>query len=434
MTSPSHRFILRRNIPARSPFCHHAMKAPTTIVLIILAANLTVRAADWPMFRGADRSDISRETGLLKQWPDGGPKKLWVFDKAGLGYSGFSVVGGTLFTMGASDEGEEFVYALDTKDGKPKWKTRVGALLTNNWGDGPRGTPTVDGDRVYALGGKGDLVCVSAKDGKEVWRASMTENGGKVPGWGYTESVLVDGDKVICTPGGGQGTLLALDKMTGKKIWQSDGWTDPAQYASVIAADVKGVHQYIQLTMKSVAGVDANDGKVAWKMDFPGKTAVIPTPIFKDGEVYVSAGYGVGCMKVDISGGNSASQVYANTNMENHHGGVILVGDYLYGYSGRGGWTCQDWKTGDVKWAEKKLGKGAIHCADGMLYLLEEQTGTVVLIEASPDGWKEHGRFKLDPQTALRKPQGKIWTHPVVSDGKLYLRDQDLIFCFNVKG
>lgn len=390
-------------------------------------------AAEWTTFRGADRSDISTETGLLKQWPDGGPKKIWTSDKGGLGYAGFSVVNGTLFTMGSRD-GNEFLLALDAATGKEKWSTVLGDLFKNNWGDGPRGTPTVDGDRVYALSAQGGLVCADAAKGGVLWKVSMSDFGGEVPGWGYTESVLVDGDKVICTPGGSRGTLLALDKMSGKKIWQSAGWDDPAQYASVIVAEHGGIRQFIQLTMKHVGGVDAATGKALWLSDWGGRTAVIPTPIFKDGKVYVTSGYGVGCKLIDLGGGQTPEEAWSNQHMVNHHGGVILVGGHLYGYSDKGGWTCQDWKTGDVTWSEKKLGKGAIHCADGMLYLLEESSGTVVLIEASPKGWKEHGRFKLEPQTAQRKPQGKIWTHPVVSNGKLYLRDQEFISCYDVKG
>lgn len=398
-----------------------------------LATASSVKPGDWPGFRGADRTDISKETGLLKQWPEGGPKKLWMSDKAGLGYAGFSVVDGTLFTMGGRDT-QEYLIAFDANTGAEKWATAVGSLFTEQRGDGPRVTPTVDGDRVYGMGANGDLACASTKDGKLLWKASMGTFGGKTPHWGYSESVLVDGDLVICTPGGSQGTLLALNKMTGEKAWQSTDWTDAAHYVSPIAADHNGVHQIIQLTMNHVAGVDAKTGKTLWTSNWPGKTAVIPTPIFRDGKVYVTSGYLVGCKQIDLGTSSAPVDVWENQNMVNHHGGVVLVGDYLYGYSDRGGWTCQDWKTGEVKWAEQgKLKKGAIHCADGMLYLLEETSGTVVLIEASPEGWKEHGRFKLDPQSPQRKSQGKIWVHPVVSHGKLYLRDQELIFCFNVK-
>jgi len=399
---------------------------------LLLAAS--VQAADWPTFRGADRTDVSKETGLLKKWPSGGPKQLWLNQDAGLGYSGYSIVGATLYTMGARDA-VEYVIAIDTATGKEKWSAEAGALLTNGWGDGPRSTPTVDGDKVYALSGKGLLVCLTAADGKELWRASMTEIGGKVPGWGYCESPLIEGAHVIVTPGGAQGALAAFDKATGKPAWQSADWTDGAQYASIIAVDLNDTRQLIQLTMQSIAGVNAADGKLLWRSDFPGKTAVIPTPIFSAGQVFVTAGYGVGCKSVKIGPGNSVEELYASTDMENHHGGVILVGSHLYGHSGKAGWTCMDLKTGAVKWQEKKaLGKGAIHCADGMLYLLEEKTGTAVLIEASPEGWKEHGRFTLSPQTTQRNPKGMVWTHPVVSGGRLYLRDQELLFSYDVSG
>ncbi|WP_050030181.1 PQQ-binding-like beta-propeller repeat protein [Verrucomicrobium sp. BvORR034] len=391
------------------------------------------QANDWPTFRGADRKDISKETGLLKSWPAEGPKRVWTFEGAGLGYSGFAVVGGTLYTLGAK-EFEEHLIAVDAATGKEKWTVSVGPLLTNGWGDGPRSSPTVDGDRVYALGGKGDLACVSAKDGKVIWKASLTDAGGKVPGWGYCESPLVDGNQVVVTPGGNKGAVLALDKLTGKQVWQSAEWTDGAQYASLVPIEFNGVRQYVQLTMQNFAGISAKDGSLLWKVAFPGKTAVIPTPIYDAGQVYVAAGYGVGCKSVKLGSGEPEF-LYENTNMVNHHGGVILVGDYLYGHSDKGGWTCQNFKTGEVQWAERgKLGKGAIHCADGMLYLLEENSGNVVLIEASPNGWNEKGRFQLGPQTSQRNPKGKIWTHPVVSGGKLYLRDQELIHCYDVKG
>jgi outer membrane protein assembly factor BamB len=371
---------------------------------------------------------------LLKQWPDSGPKKLWVFDNAGLGYAGYSIVGGKLFTMGLRGDMEHLI-AVDAGSGKELWTTEIGPIYKNRWGDGPRGTPTVDSGKVYAMSGQGYLICADAATGKEVWKVKMTDFGGKIQNWGYTESPLVDGDKVICTPGGPQGTLLALNKNTGRKIWQTSEWTDVAQYSSPIVVTHNGARQYIQLTMQTLAGVNATDGKVLWQSPWPGKTAVIPTPIFKDGYVYIASGYGVGCKLVKLEPGHRVTEVYSNTTMVNHHGGVILVGDHLYGYSdGARAWVCQDFKTGSEVWSSKNLGKGAIHYADGMLYCLEENTGTLALIEASPKGWNEKGRFQLQPQTTRRSPQGKIWTHPVVINGKLYLRDQEYIVCYDVKG
>jgi outer membrane protein assembly factor BamB len=343
------------------------------------------------------------------------------------------VVAGKLFTIGTRGD-REVLIALDADSGKELWVAPLGEVLSNKWGDGPRGTPTVDGDRVYALSGEGALACIELANGNVLWSAKMTDLGGKVPGWGYTESVLVDGDQVVCTPGGSKGTVAAFDKATGKLRWQSSDWTDGAQYSSIVKAAINGQPQYVQLTMESFAGLDPKTGKVLWKVAFPGRTAVIPTPIVKDNHVFVTAGYGVGSKMVKIKPGNEPEEVYTNKTMKNHHGGVVLVGDHLYGYSDGIGWLCMDFKTGEQVWAEReKLGKGAVSMADGMLYCVDEGKGTVVLAEASPKGWAEHGRFTLDPQSTMRSPQGRIWTHPVIANGKLYLRDQELIYCYTVK-
>lgn len=411
------------------------MKHKVAATLMCLATlTPTLLAGDWPGWRGPNRDDISTETGLLKAWPEAGPKKVWTFDNAGKGYSGVAVVEGRLFTLGTRDETEQLM-ALDAKTGKELWSLKVDpGLLKNRWGDGPRGTPTVDGGMVYAISGKGNLVCANAADGKLVWQQSLTDLGGSVPGWGYTESPLVDGGKVVCTPGGPKGSMAAFDKKTGKLLWQSAELTDGAQYASIIAADLNGGRQYIQLTMATLFGVNADNGKVLWKSAWPGRTAVIPTPIHKDGQVYVTSGYGVGSKLVKVDSANNATDVYENKVMKNHHGGVVLVGGHLYGYSDGSGWMCQDFKTGEEVWSERTaLGKGAVAYADGMLYCLAEDSGTLVLVEASPSGWKEKSRFKLDPQSSIRSPAGRIWTHPVISNGHLYLRDQDLIHCYAIK-
>jgi outer membrane protein assembly factor BamB len=399
--------------------------------LLLCAVNL--QADDWTGWRGADRTGISQETGLLQQWPANGPKQVWFSKEAGLGYSSFSVVDGRLFTMGSFGN-KETLLAFDANNGKRLWQTEVGQLLTNSWGDGPRSCPTVANGRVYALGGKGDLLCVDAKTGNKAWSVSLTGDlGGKVPGWGYTESVLIDQGRVICTPGGNGGAIAALDAKNGKVLWRSKQFTDGAQYSSPIVIEHGGVRQYVQLVMKNIVGVKATDGSLLWKSAWPGRTAVIPTPIHHQGSVYVTSGYGVGCKLVQLGQGG-AKDVYDNKHMKNHHGGVIKLGDYLYGYSDQVGWVCQDFKTGAIKWSDKKaLGKGAISYADGRFYCQDERDGTIALIEASPQGWKEHGRFKLSPQTKQRSKRGKIWTHPVIANGRLYLRDQELLFCFDVK-
>ena len=400
---------------------------------ILLGSPMSGPGGDWPQWRGPDRTDVSPETGLLKEWPAGGPKRIWLYKNAGNGYSGPAILNGKLFTMGTRD-GAEIMVALNASTGEELWTASIGPMVKFDRGGGPRGTPTVDGERIYGLGGQGSLVCASAADGKVIWRVAMADLGGKTPGWGYSESVLVDGDKVVCTPGGSKGAIAALDKATGKLIWQSKELTDPAHYASIIIAEHNGTRQYVQLTEQHVVGVSANDGKLLWKSPFPGRIAVVPTPIFHDDCVYVTAGYNAGCKLVQLGANDQVSDVYENKEMVNHHGGVVRVGDYLYGYSERGGWLCQEFKTGKQIWSEKNaLGKGAVSCAEGMLYCVEENSGTVALVEASPKGWKEHGRFKFDPQTTIRDSQGRIWTHPVISNGRLFLRDQDLISCYDLK-
>ncbi len=402
-------------------------------VTVLFCVPFGARGLDWPQWRGPDRTDVSKETGLLKEWPAGGPKRFWLYKNAGQGYSGPAVTDGKMFTLGTRD-GAEVLLALDANTGQELWTAKVGDVLKNSYGDGPRGTPAVDGSRVYALGGQGTLVCVQAADGEVVWQQTMQGLGGGIPRWGYAESPLVDGNQVVCTPGGGKGAIAALDKVSGKVLWQSKEFTVPAHYSSPIVAEPHGTRQYIQLTEKALVGVSASDGKLLWKSSWPGSTAVIPTPIYQDAQVYVTSGYGAGCKLVRISAGNKVSDVYQNKVMKNHHGGALLVGDHIYGHSDGAGWVCQNLKTGEEVWSHRGFGKGAIAGADGMLYCLEEGSGTVVLIEASPKGWKEHGRFKLDPQSKIRSGSGNIWTHPVIANGKLYLRDQDLIYCHDIKG
>jgi outer membrane protein assembly factor BamB len=334
------------------------------------------------------------------------------------------------------DKGENsFVIALNRKDGKAEWATKLGRAGAPGWGGyaGPRSTPTVDGNLVFAVGQWGEVLCLDTS-GKELWRKDLTKDfGAKLPEWGYTESPLVDGNNVILTPGGPQGAIVAMNKKTGKVVWQSKEFKDAAQYSSLIAVQINGVRQYIQLTDASVAGIAPADGKLLWRAPRRGATAVIPTPIYFDNFVYVTSGYGIGCnlFKVTKSSGEfSAEQVYANKVMVDHHGGVIRIGENVYGHSDGKGWTCQALKTGAPVWQEKqKLGKGSIAYADGRFYLRsEEKKGTVALIEASPEGYKEHGRFDQPDRS-----EKESWAHPVIAGGKLYLRDQDLLLCYDLK-
>lgn len=397
----------------------------------------SVRAEDWPSWRGPNRDDISSETGLLQQWPEGGPEKLWTSYDAGLGYSGFATSNGMLFTMGADGsaaESNEFVIALKADTGEKIWQTNIGNYLDNGWGGGPRSTPTISGDLLVAISGKGNVVCLSVKDGAEKWRTSLTELGGSVPNWGYCESALIDGDKVLVTPGGDQGTVACFNLQSGEKLWQSADIKEKAHYSSIIAVDHFSKRQYIQVTETKVFGLDAT-GKLLWQHDFPGRVAVIPTPIYKDGQVYVTAGYGAGCLLLNITGDNKVEKIYDNKVMKNHHGGVLRLGDYLYGHSDDNGVICQNFSTGELVWSDQKKNgsKGAVAYADGMLYCLTEGDGECSLVLATEKEFKEVSKFKLDPQTTQRNPQGRIWTHPVISNGCLYLRDQDVICCYKIK-
>lgn len=402
-------------------------------LLVTFFVAFPAMAADWPQWRGPRRDAISTETGLLKEWPKGGPPLVWKATGLGVGYSSVAVVSEHIYTIGDGPDAS-FVYALNRKDGKPRWAAKLGKAGELGGYAGPRGTPSVEGDSVFVLGQFGDVVCFDRKDGKELWRRNyLSDFGGELPDWGFAESVLVDGDNVIGTPGGSQGSIVALQKKTGKEVWRCKEFTDPAQYSSPILAEIEGVRQYIQLTANSVVGVAAKDGKLLWRAKREGNVAVIPTPIYNDNRVYVTSGYSVGCNLFQITKGTSgfsAKQVYANKVMVNHHGGVLLVGDYVYGQSDSKGWTCQEFKTGKAVWQEKnKLGKGSVLFADGMLYCRQEDGhGTIALIEANPAGYKEWGRF-AQPERSDKNS----WAHPVISDGKLYIRDQDVLLCFDVK-
>jgi len=404
-----------------------------------LAAERNARApaiGDWPEFRGPNRDGICTETGLLTEWPSAGPRLVWKAAGLGEGYSTVSVVGDRIYTAGDKD-GSSYVIALKRADGSPLWSARLGRSgpVGDPKYDGPRATPTVDNDLVFAVSQWGEMVCLEAASGKQVWRNDMVKDfKGTLPSWGYAESPLVDGEKVVYTPGGRQGAVIALNKRTGAVIWRSKEFTDEAHYSSLVPVELGGVKQYVQLTPASVAGIAAADGKLLWRAPRKGSTAVIPSPIYYDGYVYVTSGYGAGCnlFKVTAADGKfSAEQVYANTLMVDHHGGVIKVGDCVYGHSDTKGWVCQDWKTGAARWQERrKLGKGSIAYADGHFYLREEGgKGTVALIEASPDGFKEHGRFNPPDRSDKNS-----WPHPVIAGGKLYLRDQGVLLCYDIKG
>jgi outer membrane protein assembly factor BamB len=398
------------------------------------------QADDWPQWQGPDRNSISKEKGLLQMWPKDGPALAWKAKGLGGGDSAPSIAGGKLFGMG-NRSGDEVVWCLAEKDGTELWATKVEPAFRQRMPqskEGPGGTPTVDGERLYAIGMGGELVCLQVKDGKEVWRVNLTkEFGGNVPMWSYRESPLVDGDKLICTPGGADAALVALDKANGKMVWKSKvPGSRGAAYSSVIAIDAAGQRQYVQLTQGTLVGVAAADGKVLWKYARPANRTGIncTTPIYYDGQVFASSAYGAGGGLVKLSkdgDGVKAEEVYFTRSMENHHGGMIVHDGCLYGaHGGNGGGylACLDVKTGTMLWnKQREVEKGSVAFADGRLYYRTE-SGAVLLIEPSAKEYLEHGKFKQPERS--RSP---AWAHPVVANGKLYIRDQDLLFCYDVK-
>ncbi len=387
---------------------------------------------DWPAWRGPERNGISRETGLLREWPEGGPRLLWTASGLGEGFSTPSVAGGVIYVMGNRD-GQELVLALDAAaEGKELWATPLGDVRHTGSGyPGPRSTPTVDGERLYVLGLNGDLACLSTRSGRIIWKRDLkAEFGGVTPNWGYSESVLVDGPWVLCTPGGKQATIAALNKTNGKTVWEAK-IGDEAGYSSILAAQIRGVKQYLQLTDAGLVGVDAQHGKLLWRYDaMANQTANIATPLCVGDRVFAATGYGAGGGLAEVKRDGDAfeaSQVYFTKQMKNHHGGMVVVDGYLYGCNDPGLLTCLDFATGEMKWSDRGPGKCSLVYADGMLYARGE-TGTVSLVEATPTGYRLHGRFEQPGRS-----DAPSWPHPVIADGKLYLRDQDKLLCYDVR-
>lgn len=437
-------------------------------------------AEDWPQWQGPDRNSISKETGLLKEWPKEGPTLAWKTPALGGGDSAPSIAKGRLYGMSIRGD-QEVVWALSESDGKEVWVSPLGPAYKQQASqskEGPGCTPTVDGDKLYVEGMAGNVACLQATDGKILWQRSLTADfGGKVPTWSYRESPLVDGDKVIVTPGSESAMVVALDKATGKTVWQSKMPAPPAvegtnasasngpagerpqgggpgrgrgpggfggggvAYSSPIAIDFGGQRQYVQLTAKALIGVAAADGKFLWRYDAPANRMGLncSTPLYKDGTLFAASAYGAGGGLVKLvkgaDGEVKAEEVYATRKMQNHHGGMVVVDGNLYGANGgnEGGYlVCMDFKTGNVLWdgrddAEKRAPKGSIAFADGRIYYRTEK-GAMLLIEPSPKEYIERGRFEQPDRTRV-----PAWAHPVVANGKLYIRDQDVLYCYDVK-
>jgi outer membrane protein assembly factor BamB len=406
--------------------------------LLTQLTSSTVAGNDWPRWRGSKGDASSTESGLLETWPESGPPLAWQCRGLGNGFSSLSIVGDRMFTMGQKD-GKGVLICLSRADGTPLWQTAFGS------GD-PNCTPTTDGDHVYGLARNGELACLKISDGSIVWQTSFVRDfGGQEPTWGYSESPLIDGNLLICSPGSDGAFVVALNKLTGKVIWKSQ--LDPsidlkghggAGYSSPVVCNAGGVKQYVTLTGKGLTSVDARSGKLLWIYDrVSNGTANIPTPIVSGDYIFCSSGYddgGTALVQVRKQGAKVGwKEVYyfSAADLQNHHGGMILVDRFVYMGEGHnnGFPVCVNLKTGERTW---KRGRGpgresaAIAYADGHLYF-RYQDATMALIEADPKNYKLKGSFKIGVQN------GESWSHPVVLGGMLYLRDQDDLLVYDVR-
>jgi outer membrane protein assembly factor BamB len=391
--------------------------------LPFILISFLVNAADWPQWRGPNRDGISTETGLLASWPQGGPPVIWKINGLGEGYSSLAIAGGKIYTQGQRGR-QEFVLAFDVKTGQKLWETPTSRDYHNDRGDGPRGTPTIDGDRLYAMTGDGVLVCLDASTGKNIWSQNVAQKyGGEIPNWGFSESPLIDGGRLIVMPGGRGASIVSLSKNDGSLQWKAG--SDRAGYSSAIVANVGGVRQVIALSAESALGVEEDNGELLWRYTkVSNRTANIATPIYHDGEAFLSSAYGTGCALLRL-GPKSMSEVYFSGDMNNHYSTSVLVGDYLYGYNDSI-LTAMQFSTGKVAWKNRSVGKGSVVYADKRLYLLSED-GVAGLADPTPDAYKEISRFTI--------AHGSLptWSPPVIANGTLYLRDQDNLTSYDIR-
>ena len=398
------------------------------VAAIVLSVAAIDAASDWPQWQGPDRTGISKETGLLKQWPSSGPPVVWTATGLGEGYGSMAVAGTRVFVQGTRNR-QSVVVALNRADGKEAWSKALGPMGDDDRGSGPRGTPTVDGDRLYVLTESGDLHCLKT-DGAAVWQRNiLREFNGRQLQWLISESPLVDGPHVVVAPGGPGAGLVKLDKMTGKTVWATKELSDPAGYSSMIAADVQGVRTYLTFTAREGVGVRASDGKVMFRYpNAANNVANITTPVFFNNKAFFTSAYDTGGGLVDLTVQNGevqAKEVYFTRNMKNHHGGVVLMDGYLYGFNDSI-LTCLEFATGKLMWRDRSVGKGAVTFADGHLYL-QGENNVMGLAAATPEGYQEKGRFTIPDKG---RPS---WAHPVISDARLYVRNQDSLMVYDVK-
>jgi outer membrane protein assembly factor BamB len=414
---------------------------PRLLPLALLFAAIPLQADDWPQWRGPQRDSVSQETGLLAEWPKEGPKLLWQRTDIHSGYATPAVVGDRIYVLSNEGLENEFVQARDVRDGSRVWQTHLGAV--GNPKQQPnypaaRSTPTVDGDVLFALSSDGDLVCLELAGGAVRWQKNLRTDFAGNPGtWAYSESPLVDGEKVICSPGGSEAGMIALNKKDGAVIWKcavSGGGS--AAYTSPILVQAGGIRQYVQTLEKTMVGVDAATGAELWRYDKAIGTmgGNIPSPLGR-GDLVYSAGNGRGGSTARIKKGDDgkimAEQVYFSPKLPTSIGGAVVVGNLLFGTSAST-LLCVDFNTGEVKWEERALGPASLCSADGRLYLHGEN-GDVALVEPSAAGYREKGRFTPPSQPKRLNQMEKAWAYPVIANGRLYIRDQNSLWCYDVR-
>ncbi|MEM9585660.1 MAG: PQQ-binding-like beta-propeller repeat protein [Planctomycetota bacterium] len=419
---------------------------PLVILLVLSPLGAQCEDTDWPQWRGPNRDGHAAAQSLMQSWPEGGPKLKWEFSATGIGYSAVAVANGQLFTMGAVDEQCEAI-CLDSQSGAVVWRTPVSRAGTpedylSGWGAGPRCTPTVNGDQVFVLTDVGTLAAIKRTDGSIQWHTDLVANhGGSIPKWGYSESPLVDGDRVVVTPGG-DNFMIGLDRRTGQVVWRSQGASAPAQYVSVMKGRVGSIDYYVTASSPGLLAFDAQSGQKVFEDKATGNSvAVIPTPVIAGDQLYHTSDYGSGNTLLKLQATNdtiNAESVYHldGKTMRNHHGGVVLVDQTIYGCSKIDGgvWLAQDLDSGETLW-KQKVGRnksGSIAFADGRLYCYNDKDGTLQLVQPDRNAWMVTGELTLPRQTEVSRNKGAIWAHPVIANQTLFIRDQDLIFAFDI--
>jgi outer membrane protein assembly factor BamB len=404
-------------------------------ILTTLAVAGDPQPPYWPRFHGPDGDNISRDTGLKRRWPDEGPKLLWTVEGIGEGYSSVSIADGLIYTAG--NLRDKTAITAMSLDGSVRWRAPAGKPWVKAYA-GSRATPTFDNGRLYHQSPLGQIVCLDAKTGRQIWTLNVLEEfEARNITWGLAESLLVDGERLVCCPGGANASMVALDKQTGEPVWIAKSTGDLAGYATATVAEYRGMRIILTMNAKALIGVNAHNGELLFRhLHETRLDSNAVTPIFHDGQIFITAGHrsGAEMLRLAVDGQNVAvERIWRSSDLDNFHGGVILLDGYLYGAAHlaknarRTPWVCLDWKTGRTMHTAKGVGMGSLTCADGLLFVLSEK-GQAGLVEADPAKHRLVGRFELPT-----RGEGPVWAHPVVCGGRLYIRHGDVLFTYDVR-